>query len=177
MWAQGKNITIEGVVLRDSAGWTLPVAKADGVQIRNLKIFGWRGNSDGIDICNSRNVEVSDCFLRTFDDLVVIKTNDKNGGPTSNIVVKHCVLWNEFAHALSLGAELRTPVENVSFSDCDVIHDKGTLTASRLEILLRPCPSGRLRLRICWALTPSTRSTVCCLITSRSAAARSRRKM
>jgi hypothetical protein len=39
--------------------------------------------------------------------------------------VKNCVLWNEFAHALSLGAELREPLTNVSFSNCDVIHDKG----------------------------------------------------
>jgi hypothetical protein len=35
------------------------------------------------------------------------------------------VLWNEFAHALSLGAELREPINQVRFSDCDVIHDKG----------------------------------------------------
>jgi hypothetical protein len=123
--AQGTNIHVEGVVLRDSSTWTFPVINSDGVTIRNIKIFGWRGNSDGIDICNSRHVEVSNSFFRTFDDLVVIKTNDKNGGPSRDITVEHCVLWNEFAHALSLGAELRTPVENVLFSDCDVIHDKG----------------------------------------------------
>jgi hypothetical protein len=125
LWAQGSNIKMEGVVLRDSSGWTMPIEKADQVKVQNVKIFGWRGNSDGIDICNSRNVDVSDCFLRTFDDLVVVKSNDPQGGPSRDITVKNCMLWNEFAHALSLGAELRTPVENVRFSDCDIIHDKG----------------------------------------------------
>jgi hypothetical protein len=35
------------------------------------------------------------------------------------------VLWNQFAHALSIGAELRENVDDVLFTDCDVIHDKG----------------------------------------------------
>ncbi len=122
----GSNVRIEGIVLRDSSTWTFPVTLSDHVDARNVKILGWRNNSDGIDICNSRDVEVSDCYLRTFDDLVVLKTNEmKEPGEVRNITVKHCVLWNEFAHALSLGAELRQPVSNVFFSDCDVIHDKG----------------------------------------------------
>jgi len=123
--AEGTNIKVEGIILRDSPTWNFPVRKSDNVNIRNIKIIGWRSNSDGIDICNSRNVTVSDCFLRTFDDLVVIKSYDPKGGPAKDITVKNCILWNEFAHALSLGAELRMPVENVTFSDCEVIHDKG----------------------------------------------------
>jgi polygalacturonase len=102
----------------------MPIRRCDHVKVTNLKLFGWRGNSDGIDICNSRDVEVSDCFVRTFDDLVVIKT-DLGQGEARDITVRHCVLWNELAHALSLGAELREPITNVHFTDCDIIHDKG----------------------------------------------------
>jgi hypothetical protein len=138
---RGSNITVEGVVLRDCGGWNFPVKASDHVTIKNLKIFGWRGNSDGIDICNSRNVDVSDCFFRTWDDLVVIKTPDKSAGPSRDISVKHCVLWNELAHALSLGAELRAPVENVTFSDCDVIHDKGR----EWDLRVYNCDSGAVR--------------------------------
>jgi len=119
-----RNVQLEGIILRDSCGWTMPVRRCDQVKIDNVKVFGWRGNSDGMDICNSRQVEVSDSFLRTFDDLIVIKS-DKGQGESSDITVRHCVLWNEFAHALSLGAELREPVTNVRFTDCDIIHDKG----------------------------------------------------
>jgi len=120
----GSNIQVEGVILRDSSGFTLPVRMSENVKISNVKVFGWRGNSDGMDICNSRQVEVSNCFLRTYDDLIVLKT-DKGQGELRDVTVKNCVLWNEFAHALSLGAELREPLTNILFSDCDVIHDKG----------------------------------------------------
>ena len=120
----GTNIVIDGITVRDSSVWTVPVRRSRNVKITNFKLFGSRANSDGIDICNSQGVLVSNCFLRTLDDLVVIKT-DKGQGPAEDIVVKNCVLWNEVAHALSIGAELSEPVKNVRFSDCDVIHDKG----------------------------------------------------
>ena len=35
------------------------------------------------------------------------------------------LLWNEVAHALSAGAELRENVDDVLFTHCDVIQDLG----------------------------------------------------
>lgn len=120
----GTNIALEGIILRDASHWTIPVRRSENVTIRNLKLIGYRANSDGIDLCNSRNVEVAGCFIRTLDDLVVVKT-DKGQGEARHIRVHDCVLWNEVAHALSVGAELREAVDDVRFSDCDIIHDKG----------------------------------------------------
>ena len=51
--------------------------------------------------------------------------SDKGQGEVRRIVAKNCVLWNEVAHALSIGAELRENVDDVVFTDCDVIHDMG----------------------------------------------------
>jgi hypothetical protein len=120
----GNNIKIEGVTLRDSSGFTLPVRRSKGIDIDNVKLFGWRQNSDGMDICNSHDVHIHNCFLRTFDDLIVLKT-DIDQGDEANIRADHCVLWNELAHALNIGAEIREPISDVTFSDCDIIHDKG----------------------------------------------------
>ncbi|HTJ79486.1 MAG TPA: glycosyl hydrolase family 28 protein [Rariglobus sp.] len=124
VFVKGNDIRLEGVILRDSSVWTVPIRKSKDVTVTNLKLLGYRANSDGIDICNSTDVTVSDCFIRTFDDLVVVKT-DKGQGIAGNILVEKCVLWNEIAHALSVGAELREDVDGVTFRDCDVIHDKG----------------------------------------------------
>ncbi len=124
VYVQGSDISLEGVILRDSSVWTVPVRRSDRVGIRNLKLLGYRANADGIDICNSRNVLVEGCFIRTLDDLIVVKA-DKGQGEVRGIVARDCVLWNEVAHALSVGAELRENVSNVRFTDCDVIHDLG----------------------------------------------------
>ena len=118
------DVLVEGIVLSDSPTWTMPIRRSERVEVRNVKVFGHRPNSDGIDICNSRDVKVEGCFLRTLDDLVVVKT-DKGQGEVTGVRVSGCVLWNQVAHALSIGAELRENVSDVAFEDCDVIHDMG----------------------------------------------------
>jgi hypothetical protein len=121
---RGQDIRIEGVILRDSSTWTIPIRQSDRVTVKNAKLLGYRANSDGIDICNSRDVTVHGCFIRTLDDLIVVKS-DRGQGEVRRVVAKDCVLWNEVAHALSIGAELRENVDDVLFADCDVIHDLG----------------------------------------------------
>ena len=124
LMVRGKDITVEGVIFRDSSVWTIPIRRSDRVTVKNVKLLGYRANSDGIDLCNSRDVTIEDCFIRTLDDLIVVKA-DKGQGPSRRIVARRCVLWNEVAHALSVGAEIRDDVDDVLFEDCDVIHDKG----------------------------------------------------
>jgi hypothetical protein len=115
---------VEGVIFRDSSVWTIPIRQSDRVTVKNAKLLGYRANSDGIDVCNSRDVAIEGCFIRTLDDLIVVKA-DKGQGQVHRVVARKCVLWNEVAHALSVGAELREDVDDVLFEDCDVIHDKG----------------------------------------------------
>ncbi len=136
---EGSDIRIEGVILRDSSTWSLPIRQSDRVTVENVKILGYRANSDGIDICNSRDVTVRGCFLRTLDDLIVVKTNGGRG-EARHIVARDCVLWNEVAHALSIGAELRQNVDDVLFANCDVIHDKGREWSLRIY----HCDSARI---------------------------------
>jgi hypothetical protein len=124
LMVRGQDIQIEGVILRDSSTWTVPIRQSDRVSVKNVKLLGYRANSDGIDICNSRDVTVDGCFIRTLDDLIVVKS-DRGQGEVRHVVAKNCVLWNEVAHALSVGAELREDVDDVLFTDCDVIHDLG----------------------------------------------------
>lgn len=55
-----ENVTIEGICLFDSSSWTLPIKCSDNVHVDNIKLTGWRGNADGVDISNSRM-----CWSRT----------------------------------------------------------------------------------------------------------------
>ncbi len=91
----------------------------------------WRYNSDGIDLCNSQDIHVHDCFIRAFDDCIVLKGLMGGGGrgsasfvdrPVKGILVERCVIWNDWGRALEIGAETSTPeIADVIFRDCDVI--------------------------------------------------------
>jgi hypothetical protein len=118
----GEDIKLEGVIFHNSSLWTIPIRQSERVHVDNIKLITHRANADGIDICASHNVTVENCFLRTLDDLIVVKA-PRGTGDVKNIIARKCVLWNEVAHALSIGAEITSPVENVTFTDCDVIHD------------------------------------------------------
>ncbi len=124
MYVNGSNISVEGVIFRDSSVWTLPVKNSSDVDINNVKLLGYRANSDGVDICNSSNVTVRNSFIRTLDDLIVIKTT-LDGGGCRHIRAFGNVLWNEVAHAVSVGAEINHDITDVVFEDNDIIHDKG----------------------------------------------------
>jgi hypothetical protein len=128
---RGKDISIDGIILLDGSPWFMPIRQSENVSINNIKIIGYRGNSDCIDIANCRNVLVENCFLRSSDDLIVIKS-DRNQGNVDHILSRDCVLWNQFAHALSIGAELREDINDVVFTNCDVIHDTGREWALRI---------------------------------------------
>jgi hypothetical protein len=120
-----RQVTIDGPVLRDPHIWCLSTFGCEDVQISNVKTIGlWRYNSDGVDICNSRNVVVRHCFVRSFDDSLVVKgMRYCSDLPNKNILFEDCVVWNDWGRALELGAETSAPeFSQVTFRDCDIIH-------------------------------------------------------
>lgn len=63
------NIEIEGITIRDSLVYNIRPIACRNLDIKNVKIIGcWRYNSDGIDMHNCVNVNIENCFVRTFDD-------------------------------------------------------------------------------------------------------------
>jgi hypothetical protein len=116
-----RNVLIRDITITDSNGWSLRIFGCDDVTIDNVKIFGCRGNSDGIDICGSRNVLVMNVFTRVWDDSLVVKAFDT--GNLENVVFKDSILWNDFARPIEVGVELRAEkIRNVRFENIDIIH-------------------------------------------------------
>ena len=116
-----KNVVIKDITITDSNDWSLRVFGCEHVTIDNVKIFGCRGNSDGIDICGSKNVLVTNVFTRVWDDSLVVKAF--NTGDLYNVTFRDCILWNDFARPIEVGVELRAEkVRNVRFENIDIIH-------------------------------------------------------
>ncbi|RPI42250.1 MAG: hypothetical protein EHM46_05420 [Bacteroidetes bacterium] len=88
----------------------------------------WRYNADGIDMVSSQDVTIADCFVRAFDDNIVLKggRNRQQQAPgmnVKNIEVRNCVLWNDWGRALEIGAEtVADSICDIRFIDNDIIH-------------------------------------------------------
>jgi len=68
------NAMIEGIILKDTFGWTFPMYACRGVHVDNVKIMGARcENNDGIDVVNSQDVKIENCFIRSDDDNICPK--------------------------------------------------------------------------------------------------------
>jgi polygalacturonase len=124
-----ENLVVEGIIFRDPHVWTVVPIKCTDVRISNIKLIGlWRYNADGIDLVNSQDVLIEDCFVRAFDDNIVLKGMknrrfDNEARSLKNIKVRNCVLWNDWGRALEIGAEtVADTISGVTFEDCDIIH-------------------------------------------------------
>lgn len=116
-----KNVKVRDLTALDSCNWSMQLMGCDNVSIDNYHVIGHRGNSDGLDVCGSRNVRVTNCFTRVWDDSLVVKAFDT--GNVENIVFENCVLWNDFARPIEVGVELRADkVHDVHFKNIDIIH-------------------------------------------------------
>lgn len=141
-----KQVTIEGITIRDSLVYNIRPIGCQGLNIENVKIIGcWRYNSDGIDMHNCIDVHINNCFIRTFDDSICVKGFDcyyegdvekavyeamhRNGvvyDTFKNVVVENCTVWNDWAKCLEIGAETRAEeICNIVFRNCNIIHVQG----------------------------------------------------
>ena len=119
-----EDVLVEGITILDAPAWVVAIFGCKNVTVRNVKQICRRENSDGIDICNTQDVLVEDCFLRNNDDEVCVKTTSPAPAQESrNIQVQRCVVWNERARGLGVTSETRRNISDVTFRDCDIIHD------------------------------------------------------
>ena len=115
------NVTIRDISVLDSSDWSVRFMGCENVHVDNINIIGWRGNSDGVDVCGSRNVLVEKCFIRNWDDGFVAKAFDT--GNLENVTFRDSTLWNDFARPMEVGVEIRAEyARNIKFENIDVIH-------------------------------------------------------
>ncbi|NLE53826.1 MAG: hypothetical protein GX617_02720 [Lentisphaerae bacterium] len=121
----GKNITIRDIIIRNPWSWTLVTCGSDGVLIDNVKICAANMiNDDAIDLCNTRNAVVRNCFLRAQDDLIAIKgIGYAERQECENILVEDCVFWCDVANPFRIGFECATKaMRNFTARDIDIVH-------------------------------------------------------
>ncbi|MFC1792566.1 glycosyl hydrolase family 28 protein [Planctomycetota bacterium] len=120
------DVEVNGITLRGSSHWTIVPKNCRRVTIRNVKLCNSRvQNDDGINPCNSQDVLITDCFIRSDDDCVALKGLDFSA-PNSNverITVENSILWCDRARIFLLGHESRAAfMRNITLRNLDIVH-------------------------------------------------------
>jgi len=83
----GEKIKLEGVIFRDPSEWAIDIQNSTDVTIDNVKIIGYRAQTDGIEINSSSGVRIENSFIRSFGHPIV-------DNQSTNIVDKNTVIWD-----------------------------------------------------------------------------------
>jgi len=122
------NIVFKDFSILDPAGWTVNWYFTSDSSIDNINIMTSRSNGDGISLQSCQSIQVSNVFVRSWDDSLVVKnypqwSNRSLHGTTRNITFSDCVLWTDLAQSMEIGYETVGQVlEDVSFEDITVLH-------------------------------------------------------
>lgn len=122
------NVLLKDFSVLDPAGWCVNFYFLEDSRIENLKIITSRSNGDGISIQSCKNITVSGCFVRSWDDSLVVKnyprwSNRSIQGETENIMFENCILWTDLAQSMEIGYEtVGSKMENIVFRDITVLH-------------------------------------------------------
>ncbi|EIQ01545.1 endopolygalacturonase [Opitutaceae bacterium TAV1] len=123
---ESRHLTIDGIILRDAPLWSMNIRNGcHDVTINNVKIIGqWRYNADGINLCTSSRVHVSNCFVRSFDDCIIARGVHMLGEhtPVNDVRVTDCVLWCDWGRALEVWTGYKSArISNVVFENIHII--------------------------------------------------------
>jgi hypothetical protein len=130
---QCQEVLLEGFIIADAKHWCCASFASINVTYRNVKIVSDNAVDDGIDIVGSRDVLVDNCFIKTKDDCIAVKsgvnyfTKFNSSFNVDNIVIQNSVMWNGiWGNGLEIGFETRADtIQNVIFRNCDLIHVEG----------------------------------------------------
>lgn len=125
------DIQMEGLTLVNATEWNLTCSLSSKVRIKDVVIWGYRQNSDGICMQDCNDCIIEDCFARSGDDLFEVKAcygvNEKiyNGTPegtteVGNITFRNCDAWPDKARGYGIIHEVTRSISNCVWEDCSI---------------------------------------------------------
>lgn len=121
-----ENIVIKDVIVLNSNAWVCQAFDSQNGVIDGVKIISSRPNGDGITLQSCKNYEISDCFVRSWDDSLVVKNY---AGSTENISFSNMQLWTDLAQSMEVGYETNKGneegayISQVTFKDITVLNN------------------------------------------------------
>lgn len=117
---RAERVLLEDYTVVNSPFWVNHFVYTDHAVMRRVRVDSHKPNNDGVDIESSREVLIENCWFRTGDDSVVVKSGrDRDGRdinrPSENVVVRGNDMGGE--DGIALGSEMSGGIRYVYFTD------------------------------------------------------------
>ncbi len=118
--------TLEDVIVLNSNAWCCQAYDSSDGVIDGVKIISARPDGDGISIQSCQNYTIENCFVRSWDDSLVVKNYDRN---SENVAFRHNQLWTDLAQSMEVGYETNKGnqpgafMKNITFEDITVLNN------------------------------------------------------
>ncbi|HEY8976103.1 MAG TPA: glycosyl hydrolase family 28 protein, partial [Burkholderiaceae bacterium] len=118
--ALSKDVTIEGVTVRDAGVWAVVNMQVEHLVIRGITVDSPHGPThDGIDVVDGHDVLIEDNTINAGDDGICLKSGSTKG--LSHVVVRrNHVRGAGVANGLKLGTATVGPMRDIVFEDIRV---------------------------------------------------------
>jgi hypothetical protein len=128
-----QDVVIDGPTFLEGCTWNIVFRDCDRVEIRNVSVLSERPYStDGINPCDSRDVLIENCFIRSKDDCITVKGLQRNTRkadmkPIHGITVRDCLFWSDNNNGLVVGTETwASEITKILFERTDFVRVSGT---------------------------------------------------
>lgn len=114
------NVVVKGITIQNGSGWIQDYLRCNNVLIDSITVNSttyW--NNDGIDITNSKNVSITNCYVNASDDAVCLKSEGDVLDSCVNVYIANCRLRSS-ANAVKLGTGSRGGFRNVKVEHIQV---------------------------------------------------------
>jgi polygalacturonase len=154
-----KHLSINKIQITKSGFWTIHLVGCEDVEISGVRILNnlMMANCDGIDPDHCKNVRISNCYIESADDCIVMKTTEANQqyGNCENIVITGCTLVSTSA-AIKIGTESVCDFKNIIIENC-IIKDSNRGISFQLRdqgnienVLISNCIINTKQASECW---------------------------
>lgn len=130
-----RQVRVEGVRIRHSAGWTLTFEDCEDVRVRDISLRNIHcPNADGIDIVDSRNVVVQGCDIFTTDDGICLKSH-RPSGLVENVHVSGCFI-RTLCNGFKIGTETLGTIRHVIASGLTVYNPENDMNDAQAAVAI-----------------------------------------
>lgn len=120
------DVALQDVIVLNPNAWVCQGYETRNAVIDGIRIISSRPNGDGITLQSCTDCEVKNCFVRSWDDSLVVKNYMDN---SENISFTDMQLWTDLAQSMEIGYETNkgkkpdASIKNITFENITVLHN------------------------------------------------------